>query len=70
MTKLTALGIANKMLSRFTSFLSNRFQTVKVNYHYSEAFHATSEVLQGSLYFLLHINDVYTVIKECFFIRK
>ena len=60
--KLERIGISGNLLSLLKSFLSNRFERVLLNGHYSSWISVLPKVPQGSilglLLFLMYINDL------------
>lgn len=67
--KLDLYGIKGKLYNWIKSFLSNRYQTVVVDGHHSEAMPVLSGVPQGSvlgpILFIMYIDDLKNVVKSC-----
>ena len=69
LAKLKNVGVSSSCLSWFKSYLSERYQTERINSTLSDKLPVVSGVPQGSilgsLLFSIYVNDASSRIKEC-----
>ena len=69
LAKLKHVGVSSSCLSWFKSYLSERYQTVRINSTLSDKLPVVSGVPQGSILgpflFSIYVNDLSSTIKKC-----